>query len=448
MTNIQKTAMLMDGILAQGSTSASKTGSNDSFKNVFATATGAEQNMQKDKMSAFENTGGKDTSVQDNGEVLKYKLGSTAKSGVSSAAEELPEEEILAVLQTLFSDIRDLIMNNLQVTEEDLNAVMQEMGITDIDLLNPQVISELAMELTEVEDVTELLLQPELSQSFKQLQEGITELKQEVFRSVDMTEPEVIDLFQKEFSGELSHPLEEMPEKRTQSDNMPQLNPETEAQEHIQTPKAGDTQPQSGEQQGAPDQKGSTVPEKAVEIKTSSEKSTGEHNSLNANILDGLKQAVEQAVPKADGEKVIRQIVEQIKVSVRADTTSFEMQLNPEHLGKINLQVAAKDGVVTASIMTENQAVRDIIEGQLVQLKESLNNQGIKVEAVEVTIASHEFEQNLDQHGQEQQKEGQAEGKRRFRADLMDASEDELTPAEAIIREMMIADGNKINYSA
>ena len=58
-------------------------------------------------------------------------------------------------------------------------------------------------------------------------------------------------------------------------------------------------------------------------------------------------------MPEIDAKDVIRQVVEEIKLTVKADNTSFEMQLNPEHLGKINLQVAAKNGVVTAQIATE-----------------------------------------------------------------------------------------------
>ena len=134
-------------------------------------------------------------------------------------------------------------------------------------------------------------------------------------------------------------------------------------------------------------------------------------------------------------------------MSVNEDTSSFEMQLNPEHLGKINLQVAAKNGVVTAQIATENAAVKEALESQLITLKETLNNQGIKIEAVEVTVASHGFERNLDDQRENEQNQ-QGNQKRRFRFDVMQAAEEELTPADAVIREMMLANGNQINTTA
>ena len=152
-------------------------------------------------------------------------------------------------------------------------------------------------------------------------------------------------------------------------------------------------------------------------------------------------------MPEVDAENVVRQLVERIEVTVTEDVSSFEMQLNPEHLGKINLQVVAKDGMVTAQIATENAAVKEVLESQIVILKESLNNQGIEVEAVEVTIASHEFERNLDEH-QEKEQTGEENQKKRFRFDVMEASEEELTPEDVIMRDMMLANGNQINYMA
>ena len=95
-----------------------------------------------------------------------------------------------------------------------------------------------------------------------------------------------------------------------------------------------------------------------------------------------------------DMENILRQINEAVRVNMSDTSTSMELQLNPESLGKVSIQVVAKNGVITANIATQDEAVRRAVEAQVVSLKETLNNQGIKVEAVEVTIASHSFERN------------------------------------------------------
>ena len=72
--------------------------------------------------------------------------------------------------------------------------------------------------------------------------------------------------------------------------------------------------------------------------------------------------------------------------------TQMEMELHPASLGNVRVQVAAKDGVITANFTTENESVKAALETQVVTLKNQLEEQGIKVEAVEVTVSSNAFE--------------------------------------------------------
>lgn len=64
----------------------------------------------------------------------------------------------------------------------------------------------------------------------------------------------------------------------------------------------------------------------------------------------------------------------------------------------MHVAVTAKEGIVTAQLTAQNEQVKAALENQLTALKEQFNNQGIKVEAVEITVQSHGFEseQNLE----------------------------------------------------
>ena len=46
----------------------------------------------------------------------------------------------------------------------------------------------------------------------------------------------------------------------------------------------------------------------------------------------------------------------------------MEMQLNPEHLGKIYLNISEREGVIRAQITAQNEAVKEALETQLVEL--------------------------------------------------------------------------------
>lgn len=152
--------------------------------------------------------------------------------------------------------------------------------------------------------------------------------------------------------------------------------------------------------------------------------------------------------------RIIDQIADYVKIHQGQQVTELEMQLNPASLGTIHLQVASKAGTVSAQLIAQDQAVAAALESQLVQVKESLEAQGMKVDAVEVTVASHEFEQNLDQQGKQQEDEAKrtAAGSRRRILDLNvlsagdEMAGEEMTEADRLQIEMMRMGGNRLNF--
>ena len=116
-------------------------------------------------------------------------------------------------------------------------------------------------------------------------------------------------------------------------------------------------------------------------------------------------ETVEPLPQSVNTQDVIDQIVESARVILTEDKTSMELQLNPQNLGKIILKVTEQEGAVTAKIMTQNAVVKEALEAQTVELRQNLEQAGVKVDAVEVTVASHEFEKNLEQNaeGEKQQ---------------------------------------------
>ena len=121
-------------------------------------------------------------------------------------------------------------------------------------------------------------------------------------------------------------------------------------------------------------------------------------------------------------------------------------------LFRSNVQIASKDGAITAQFTTQNEAVRAVIETQLIQLKEQFEEQGIKVDAVEVTVASHEYGQQFSQGDADaNQKQGKsAKSTRKINLDEIDEDDElvEMEESERIAVEMMKANGNTVDYTA
>ena len=145
-------------------------------------------------------------------------------------------------------------------------------------------------------------------------------------------------------------------------------------------------------------------------------------------------QAAQQ--PQTDYD-VPQQIVDQARLIQRGQDTEMVIHLKPEHLGDLTLRVSVGvDGAVNASFHSNNAEVRTIIENTLVQLKQDLNDQGIKVDNVGVYagLADGGLPQDSGQQGWQQ---GSSQGQRHSTQESAEAFEDgqELAAALAAQKE-------------
>lgn len=120
---------------------------------------------------------------------------------------------------------------------------------------------------------------------------------------------------------------------------------------------------------------------------------------------------------------VPQQIVEQAKLLQRGTDSQMIIKLNPEHLGQLSLKVSVNgNGGVTATFHTDNAQVRAILETTMTQLKQQLDEQGIKVDNVEVHTGLPDGHLPQDQ-GQQGFYQQQGQQVRSHQADLQDFEE-------------------------
>ena len=119
------------------------------------------------------------------------------------------------------------------------------------------------------------------------------------------------------------------------------------------------------------------------------------------------------------------------------------IKLNPEHLGELTLRISvSQNGAVNASFHSDNAQVRTIIENSLVQLRQELNNAGLKVENVQVYAGLSDSGLMNGQGGQAwQQNRQQRQGNRRINLDALERDVDNAQP----VNESSATDG--VDYS-
>ncbi len=387
------------------------------------------RNVKTDNKTASSNVKENDTKVS----------GTTGNitEGNALDAEEL--EEVAEVI----GDVLLMVMNQFDLTIEDIQASLDKLGLNAGDLLNAEDAKAFFFDIEGV-DVSAVLTDENLN---NELQNFLSEIE-DIVGLADVS-PELIE----EAVEQHSFSLDEIPLSEDKPKN--KINDFDDSSKDDYVPVA-DTAKEDSD----------IGPKVTVEVendnndhgfKHTSERKTGNAHSENRTdmtnpVLQGINDAMADVsevnqVPEANVRpaEIVEQIVEQIRVNINQENTTMEMQLYPEHLGRIQIHVVSKDGVMTARIAAETEAAKQAIEAGLNNLKESFNNQNLKVDAIEVMVSTTAFangDQNKEQYQQENA--GRRNGKGGIGlGDIDDVSEDE--EAE---NQKMQAEGSSVSYRA
>ncbi len=126
-------------------------------------------------------------------------------------------------------------------------------------------------------------------------------------------------------------------------------------------------------------------------------------------------------------DQLFSQIVDQVKVMTSNGHSQMELSLKPDHLGKLQLHVSLENHLITAKFVAESEQVKQIIETNLVQLRKSLQENGVQVDSLQVTVNQQDgagaFNHFAQQNGQSSRQfvPGQVKTYRFSEAETMDS---------------------------
>lgn len=130
--------------------------------------------------------------------------------------------------------------------------------------------------------------------------------------------------------------------------------------------------------------------ENEVELNTQFVLSNKNEISIAVDELDMLDKS--GAIDKKD---IINQIVEKVKFDFQNPKNEVKIKLKPDVLGEMVMKIEVEKGVVTAKIVVDNHKTKEIIEGNLIQLKEEIKNTGLEIKTFEVFVKN---DGNMDKH--------------------------------------------------
>ena len=309
--------------------------------------------------------------------------------------------------ETAVSDFLQDIAQQLEVSVDDLMQSMQNLNLHVTDLQDPQNVLKLMTDVKDLSGTAEILTSPGLMETFKEINSQAKDFAQQQIQTADITGTVEVDNVN----------VQEVQQIASTDD----MSSNADSRKSDQQDSQNDI---------------TDLGNKNVQ--------TGMSN------LRGLTERIEELVAdRADvetAENITKQVVNQVKLTMKNDVTSLQMQLYPEHLGKVSIQVVSKNGVLTAQIAAENEVAKAALESQLAILKESFDSQGIKVQSVEVMVSTNAFEQNQQSNTENSDQEHRhgRQAKKNILTGLTGEDDSEL-PEDNSLQETL---GNTVSYTA
>lgn len=340
-------------------------------------------------------------------------------------------------------NVKDTIKEELDVSDEDIAKAMEVLGITDNDLLSVVKVTELVSALTGADSIT-LITDDDMSGKLTSVLDAVNTAQEDI---ADMLNTDVDDaVLVVRTDAVVKKDTDETVVKNTDSSI-------TDNQSVSETESLSDVLAAKVTAQGSSKNEESTgehTGEHTSEQNHNTQSYGGVADSIIQSMKDSFADIVTEDTSRVSEADIVNQVIDQIKLSSGRELTSIEVMLNPERLGSVHVTVTAKNGILSAQIATQNEQVKTALENQVTALKENFQNQGIKVEVVEITVMTHQFEagQNFGQNESERKQSEQKINKKLNLSDYMD-DEDETVSAQDIRRKDSIQNGNSsVEYMA
>lgn len=340
--------------------------------------------------------------------------------------------------------VEDIVKDVLKLDDDQMDAILAAMGITVLQLLDPQILQQFVLTAEGAGDITDMLTSEMMLadyqmilQQFAQMPEGVSEI---------LAQMEPVSEDDANLQGILQELTAVKPEQAPVVSDGEVLQKAVNTQEPAilgQTPSSDSSKTMFGE---------SNASSTESFVQTSQPQTDASVEAVpfaQQFDLQGAREVQDAPMPN-QSVQIIEQIVRQMRVSVTDTTSTMEMQLNPERLGKVLLTISAKEGMMTANFTVQTEEARLALESQMYQLRDTLEQKEIKVEAVSISVSDFSFAQGGGDDADSKNLE-QGDGKSRrfqFEDSEEEAQEASDKEAERVRKSVMRDHGGSVDFTA
>jgi len=370
-------------------------------------------------------------------------------------------DEDVEVVSDAVKEVINYLEEELDVSMEEIVDVLETLQLTMAALLNPEKLPEIVAKLSDCEDTLTLVTDEKLYETLSDLTGEVENILEDISKDLGIDKEELKENI-KEFSNVLDSKATK--EGLLSEEKAPITDVVGKSFEEKITVRNLKEKEGLYKNFEAVSEEDNTIDPSRISLdkretegfnKNSHEEANHQTFNFTQNLLNKAVEALNEQAPVASfttvsAEDVLNQITEAIKVDISADASEITLQLTPENLGTVKVKVSSNnEGVLTAQFTAQNENVKAVIESQAIVLKETLESKGVTVEAIEVTVQSHEFERNLNDQNRGNTSQDNQPKKRGIRRINLDAPDEEIaTKEDTLLKEIMTQNGNTVDYSA
>lgn len=323
----------------------------------------------------------------------------TKSSRIEEADVENVEDKVVLLLQKAFG-----------LSEDEVVDILEQLGMTPMDLLlmmsqdSTQImpipadnIKAFIMEVHGTEDANAFLVSDTMCQELNDVLNGLQDiLSQELGVNMEHFDAEDAKVLQN-FADKWEALMET---KQDTSDDVSGNGKAATFSDAVATKSDATVMVETTSEFESGTEDGDHIAQATADV-TMPETEVSEDNSIQV-FAERLNESYESLSGEGVNETqpamnhIVEQVVRHVRIRVLPQTTSMELQLNPESLGRVNLTVTSQNGTSTATLTVQNEVAKEALESQITILKENLESHGLKVESVEVTVSEFGFKNPED----------------------------------------------------
>lgn len=413
-----------------------KLGKTDAFSDTFAKVNTAHQARNKQTSTVPEKTLEKKEQQQPVQEVQKEKVDDQKKPIEKESSKEIEEELSKAQEKEVADEIVTLVSQSLGLSTEEIQAILQKLGLGAEDLLGEQGFASFIEQALGQGEMMTLLTGEMEMKKIRELLEGMKQLSSKSLRANEgAIAPESI----LQVKLEVQEAAQNVSVGMTMEQGSGDIQQEggLDHLESIHQVKLTDQAGFEGKHGWgeAGEQSGNGLLQQG----------TSQNGDLASSAL--LTKTFTQTIHQAEGfvtkTMVTRQagggqvVLEQVDYKVLAQTKELNVQLSPKELGTMNIRIVESNGALVAEIKVEDEKTKAFIQSEIAGLKENLEEQGLSVTDVHVDVRQG--------NGQSQMEQGRQKSSRRIQEIISTQYEEEQVEEDEKLT-LQAGNGSEVDY--